>query len=258
MSYPPVLCPSFPIVLSSSSLSFCSYCPILQFSVLLFLLSHPPVLCPSVPIVLSSSYLFLCTYCPFLQFSVPLICHTSFLLSYCAILQLSVPLLMSSTPVLNSYPPILQFSVSILQSSNSPFISSNSPSLSSNPPILRFYPSILRFYPLILRPLTPIVLSSNCYYIKPGIRVSLWRELREQSLEEFQFPVLSAEYGGLGLGRIQSRSHVFYHPALPGEGNIPARWRGRGEGGRSEDSNQRKLCLVSPVRCIGGGRDIYR
>ena len=241
----------FPLFLSLSLSFFLFF--LLFFFFLVFSFSLP-----SVPIVLSSSYLFLCTYCPFLQFSVPLICHTSFLLSYCAILQLSVPLLMSSTPVLNSYPPILQFSVSILQSSNSPFISSNSPSLSSNPPILRFYPSILRFYPLILRPLTPIVLSSNCYYIKPGIRVSLWRELREQSLEEFQFPVLSAEYGGLGLGRIQSRSHVFYHPALPGEGNIPARWRGRGEGGRSEDSNQRKLCLVSPVRCIGGGRDIYR
>lgn len=43
--------------------------------------------------------------------------------------------------------------------------------------------------------------------------------------------MLSVEYGGLGLGRIQSRSHVFYHPALEkgislhgGEGG------GRGDG----------------------------
>lgn len=66
--------------------------------------------------------------------------------------------------------------------------------------------------------------------------------------------MLNVEYGG--LGRIQSRSHVFYHPAL--EKGI-SRHGGKGKGGgRSEDSNQRKLCLVSPVRCIGGGRDIYR
>ena len=123
-SYSPLLRSSVPIVLSSSSLSFCSYCPILQLPVSLYLLSIPPVLCPS-----------------HLSYFVPplLLCYPSIIRPSLNVLYSSSPFLSSNPPILRFYSPILQFSIYILQfsvpllqSSNSPFLSFNSPFLSSD------------------------------------------------------------------------------------------------------------------------------